>query len=189
MADSTLQFQAALVDFAGFLSVLKQGAAKWVVRCSVLTEPAHFQLVLTVSDAEAHIWELKLGAAELQKHQTDLGLEQVDWNMYFRLLKGALVEKRVTVREAGPDLSFELEYPLAQAKLRGSFSLKRLPTDHRGLTTFLLSALETALQPVEKRERPPSPELTKEVPHRPAPIHKPSPKKRKKITELGSKIT
>ena len=191
MAESTLQFQAALTDFSGHLSVLKQAASKWVLRFSVLSDPAHFQLLITVSDAAAHIWELQLSAAQLQAHQTDLGLEQVDWGMYFKLLKAALVEKRVSVREAGANLMLDVEYPLAQAKLRGSFSLRRADADNKAVMGFLLGALETALQPNEqlKRDRPPSPELVKAAPARPAAMHKPPPKKRKKITELGSKIS
>ena len=191
MAESTLQFQAALTDFSGHLAILKQAASKWVVRFSVLSDPTHFQLLITVSDASAHIWELQLSAELLQTHQTDLGLEQVDWGMYFKLLKAALVEKRVSVREAGGDLVLEVEYPLAQAKLRGSFPLRRTAADSKAITRFLLGALETALQPSEqlKRDRPPSPELVKDAPPRPVAMHKPPPKKRKKVTELGSKIS
>ena len=189
MAESTLQFQAALTDFSGHLAVLKQAASKWVLRFSVLSDPAHFQLLITVSDTVAHLWELGLSAAQLQAHQTALGLEQVDWGMYFKLLKAALGEKRVNVREAGADLTLDVEYPLAQAKLKGSFTLRRTTADSKAVMGFLVGALETALQPNEqlKRERQPSPELVKDAPARPAAMHKP-PKKKKKVTELGSKI-
>lgn len=190
MAESTLQFQAALTDFAGHLSVLKQAASKWVLRFSVLSDPAHFHLLITVSDAVAHMWELQLSAAQLQAHQTALGLEQVDWDMYFKLLKAALGERRVSVTETGADLTLEVEYPLAQAKLRGSFALKRTAADGKAVQGFMLAALETALLPNQqlKRDRPPSPELVRDAPPRPAALRKPPPKKRKKVTELGSKI-
>ena len=190
MAESMVLFQTALTEFASFTGVLKTGPGKWLLSFTVLTEPGNFRLVIQATDGNVNMWESRLAASDLQAHQSDLGLEHVDWPMYFKLLKSALTEKRVSLHPAADDLVLELEYPLAQAKLRGSLRIRKAPgSGESGIKGFMMGCIERLLEPREnlKRERPPSPELRD--PQRIPPVMvKPPVKKHKKVKELGSKI-
>lgn len=156
----------------------------------LLSKVIHGQSValeISATDIKGNLWKVSLSYEKLQAHIKKIGLLNSDWNNFFSMMKEALENELVDVELANHKMHLHIDYPIGQAKIRGTFKLILEKHDEQKLIADLvfdyIHKLETKML---KRTREASPEIKSQVVEGLKP--KPRFQKKKKPKQIGSKI-
>jgi hypothetical protein len=157
-----------------------------LIFCKVLQGPSA-SLEISATDVKGNYWEISLNHDDFQKHIETLGLLNSDWENFFIMMREAFENNSISGEITSHLVHLHIDYPIGEAKIRGSFSLKFIKNPAPQLISDLVFGYISKLEVKSlKRPRESSSEAKSQVIEMPK--LKPKPTKKKKPKQIGSKI-
>lgn len=144
-------------------------------------------LEISATDVRGNYWELSLTYEDFQEHIERLGLLNSDWENFFTMMREAFDNNLISGEIVNQLITMHIDYPIGEAKIRGSFTLKFIKNPAPQLISDLVFGFINKLEMKSlKRFRESSNEAKSQVVE--LPKIKPKIQKKKKPKQIGSKI-
>ncbi len=179
-------YEKAIITLNHFGCKLFVSETRYLILCKVVHGQSA-ELEISGTDVQANLWQVSLSSEEFQAHIEKIGLLNSDWSNFFSMMKEAFANELVSVEVVDYKMHLHIDYPIGEAKIRGTFELPQVIDVQQKLSADLvfeyIHMLETKML---KRTREVSPEIKSQV----VEVLKPKPRfqKKKKPKQIGSKI-
>ena len=181
------EYDRNIILLEGAIAKVIISGIKLLISCKVVHNDNSKVLEIAATDVKTNYWEIILSHEDFCSHLETLGIFKSDWKTYFLMMSDSFDNKLVTGEISNPDINLHIDYPMGEAKLRGTFRLKHIKNPAPQLIADLVfDFIEKIEKKNLKRIREPSPEH-KQIHVEPIKA-KPKAIKKKNPKQIGSKI-
>lgn len=184
-----IEYDRNVLILDGAICKIMASGVKVLISCKVVYNGNARNLEISACDVKSNYWELDLTYSDFCGHLEQLGLMMTDWKTFFNMMRESFNQKLIMGEINNKELKIFVDYPMGEAKLRGTFNLKHIKnTAPQLLADFVFAYIEKIEAMSLKRPREPSPQAKIKVPVAEPIRTKPKIVKKKKPKQIGSKI-